>query len=138
MIFDIEVEVTNGFPDINKAENKITAIGFNDSLLDKYYCYVLDETGKLNDDFDDDVIVESFSNEYDLLHQFFIKYKEIQPTILTGWNVEFFDITYLYNRAQQIVGQTIANFLSPVGIVHWSEFVKRNSGSKCFRLFSII
>ena len=125
MIFDIEVEVTNGFPDINKAENKITAIGFNDSLLDKYYCYVLDETGKLNDDFDDDVIVESFSNEYDLLHQFFIKYKEIQPTILTGWNVEFFDITYLYNRAQQIVGQTIANFLSPVGIVHWSEFVKR-------------
>ena len=125
MIFDIEVEVTNGFPDINKAENKITAIGFNDSLLDKYYCYVLDETGKLNDDFDDDVIVESFSNEYDLLHQFFIKYKEIQPTILTGWNVEFFDITYLYNRAQQIVGLTIANFLSPVGIVHWSEFVKR-------------
>ena len=33
--------------------------------------------------------------------QFFIKYKEIQPTILTGWNVEFFDVTYLYNRAQQ-------------------------------------
>jgi DNA polymerase elongation subunit (family B) len=125
MIFDIEVEVTNGFPDVNKAENKITAIGFNDCLLDKYYCYVLDEHGKLNDDFDDDVIVESFSTEYDLLHQFFIKYKEIQPTILTGWNVEFFDITYLYNRAQQVVGQTIANFLSPVGIVQWSEFVKR-------------
>ena len=125
MIFDIEVEVTNGFPDVNKAENKITAIGFNDCLLDKYYCYVLDEDGKLNGDFDDDVIVVPFTNEYDLLHQFFIKYKEIQPTILTGWNVEFFDITYLYNRAQQIVGRTIANFLSPVGTVQWSEFVKR-------------
>ena len=61
MIFDIEVEVTDGFPDVNKAENKITAIGFNDCLLDKYYCYVLDEDGKLNDDFDDDVIVESFT-----------------------------------------------------------------------------
>jgi len=125
MIFDIEVEVTNGFPDIYKAENKITAIGFNDCFLDKYYCYVLDEAGKLNDDFDDDVIVKSFTTEYDLLYQFFIKYKEIQPTILTGWNVEFFDITYLYNRAQQIVGQEIANFLSPVGKVQWSEFIKR-------------
>ena len=102
MIFDIEVEVTNGFPDVNKAENKITAIGFNDCLLDKYYCYVLDEDGKLNGDFDDDVIVVPFTNEYDLLHQFFIKYKEIQPTILTGWNVEFFDITYLYNRAHKL------------------------------------
>ena len=125
MIFDIEVEVTNGFPDPSRAENKITAIGFNDCLLDKYFCYVLDEDSKLDAKFEDDVIVESFTNEYDLLNQFFMKYREIQPTILTGWNIEFFDVTYLYNRAQQVVGRDVANLLSPVGIVQWSEFIKK-------------
>ncbi len=125
MIFDIEVEVTDGFPDIDKAENKITSIAFNDALTDKYYCYVLDEDTRLKNNFDESVTVKTFSTEYDLLHKFFIKYKEIEPTILTGWNVEFFDITYLYNRAQQIVGQTVANFLSPIGIVQWNEYVKK-------------
>ena len=124
MIFDIELEVTDGFPDINKAENKITSIAFNDPLLDKYFCYVLDPQDKLKPNNSDDTIV-SFKDEYDLLNAFFKKYMEIQPTILTGWNVEFFDITYLYNRAQQIVGKNVADLLSPIGQVHWSDFVKR-------------
>ena len=129
MIFDIEVEVTDGFPDPKKAENKITSIGFNDPLLDKYFCYVLDPTDKLNlgesrTKEDGDTIV-SFYDEYDLLNAFFKKYMEIQPTILTGWNVEFFDVNYLYNRAQQVVGKEVANVLSPIGQVQWSDFSKR-------------
>jgi DNA polymerase elongation subunit (family B) len=124
MIFDIEVEVTDGFPNIRKAENKITSIAFNDSILDKYFCYVLDSSNKLKENNSDDIIV-SFKDEYDLLNAFFKKYMEIQPTILTGWNVEFFDIPYLYNRASQVVGQNIANLLSPINMVHWSDFSNR-------------
>ena len=129
MIFDIEVEVTDGFPDPKKAENKITSIGFNDPILEKYFCYVLDPTDKLNlgesrIKEDGDTIV-SFYDEYDLLNAFFKKYMEIQPTILTGWNVEFFDVNYLYNRAQQVVGKEVANVLSPIGQVQWSDFSKR-------------
>ena len=129
MIFDIEVEVTDGFPDPKKAENKITSIGFNDPILEKYFCYVLDPADKLNlgesrIKEDGDTIV-SFYDEYDLLNAFFKKYMEIQPTILTGWNVEFFDVNYLYNRAQQVVGKEVANVLSPIGQVQWSDFSKR-------------
>ena len=129
MIFDIEVEVTDGFPDPKKAENKITSIGFNDPILEKYFCYVLDPTDKLKlgesrTKEDGDTIV-SFYDEYDLLNAFFKKYMEIQPTILTGWNVEFFDVNYLYNRAQQVVGKEVANVLSPIGQVQWSDFSKR-------------
>ena len=47
---------------------------------------------------------------------------EIRPTILTGWNVEFFDIPYLYNRACNVVGQNVANVLSPILNVQWSDF----------------
>jgi len=39
MIFDIEVEVTDGFPNIRKAENKITSIAFNDPLTKKYFLF---------------------------------------------------------------------------------------------------
>jgi DNA polymerase elongation subunit (family B) len=124
MIFDIEVEVTDGFPNIRKAENTITSIGFNDPLLNKYFCYVLDPKDKLNGDNGEDTIV-SFKDEYDLLNAFFKKYMEIQPTILTGWNVEFFDVPYLYNRAQQVVGKNVADLLSPIGQVHWSDFQNR-------------
>ena len=124
MIFDIEVEITDGFPNIKRAQNTITSIAFNDPLLDKYFCYVLDSTNKLKENNGDDIIV-SFKDEYDLLNAFFKKYMEIQPTILTGWNVEFFDVPYLYNRASQIVGQNVANLLSPISQVHWSDFHKR-------------
>jgi len=129
MIFDIEVEVTDGFPDPQKAANKITSIGFNDPILEKYFCYVLDPTDKLKlgesrTKEDGDTIV-SFYDEYDLLNAFFKKYMEIQPTILTGWNVEFFDVNYLYNRAIQVVGREVANLLSPIGQVQWSDFSKR-------------
>ncbi len=129
MIFDIEVEVTDGFPDVAKAENKITSIAFNDPVLNKYFCYVLDPTDKLNLGKervreDGDTIV-SFYDEYDLLNAFYKKYMEIQPTILTGWNVEFFDVPYLYNRSQQVLGQDIANLLSPIAIVRWNSFKKR-------------
>ena len=41
MIFDIEVEVTDGFPEPAKAENTITSIAFNDPLTNEYFCYVL-------------------------------------------------------------------------------------------------
>ena len=124
MIFDIEVEVTDGFPNVQKAKNKIISIAFNDPLTEEYYCYVLDENGKINKNKSEDIVVP-FKDEYDLLNAFFKKYMEIQPTILTGWNVEFFDVSYLYNRASQVVGQTVANLLSPINIVQWSDFQNR-------------
>ena len=127
MIFDIEVEVTDGFPDVVKANNKITAIGFNDPRTDEYFCYVLDtndklKLGKTRTTLNGNEIVVSFEDEYDLLNSFFMKYLEIKPTILTGWNVEFFDIPYLYNRACQVVGKNVANILSPIQNIQWSDF----------------
>ena len=127
MIFDIEVEVTDGFPSIKKAENTITSIGFNDPVTDEYFCYVLDVNDKLNlgesrTTINGDETIVSFPDEYDLLNAFFRKYMEIRPTILTGWNVEFFDIPYLYNRACNVVGQNVANVLSPILNVQWSDF----------------
>ena len=79
MIFDIEVEVTDGFPDIAKADNRITSIAFNDPRTDEYFCYVLDETDKLEIEggcfeMAHNETVVSYKDEYDLLNAFFMHY----------------------------------------------------------------
>ncbi len=114
LIFDIEVEVKDGFPEPNKAENKITAIAIYDKVADSYHCYVLGDVPNTD-------VVESFQSEEELLQKFYQKYLEINPTILSGWNTDGFDIPYLYNRTQRVLGQQVANCLSPIGEVYWNE-----------------
>ena len=122
MVIDIEVEVTEGFPSVHKAPNKITSIAIHDSVTDQYFCFVLDEKSVLTNDFGDKVTVEGFKTEYELLQRFFAKYLEIRPTIITGWNSDKFDIPYLYNRAQQIVGKNVADCLSPIQSVYYNKY----------------
>ena len=114
LLFDIEVEVTDGFPDPGKAENKITAIALYDKAADKYHCYVLGDVPNTD-------VVESFKSEKELLQRFYQKYIEIQPTVLSGWNTDGFDIPYLYNRTKRTMGDEIANCLSPIGEVYYND-----------------
>jgi len=116
--FDIEVEVTDGFPDPNKADNKITAIALYDKTTDKYSCFVLGNVPNTD-------VVESFRSEEELLQRFYQKYLEINPTILSGWNIDGFDIPYLYNRTTKVLGHQFANSLSPIGEVFYSEHKRR-------------
>ena len=117
LYFDIEVEVTDGFPSPDTAPNKITSIAFYEDTMNQYYCYALDEDNRIESYKNEDVIVEIFKSEEELLQQFFTKYSEIQPTILSGWNTDTFDIPYLYHRAEKVLGQYVANTLSPINQV---------------------
>ena len=114
LFFDIEVEVTDGFPDWRKSESRITAIALYDKIVDKYHCFVLGNVPNTD-------VVESFKSEEELLQRFYQKYLEINPTILSGWNSDGFDIPYLYNRTKRVMGQQIANTLSPIGQVYYNE-----------------
>ena len=131
MVFDIEVEVTEGFPSPSKAENKITSIALWDSLTDEYYCYVLDPENKLEIESNDRVLkngnntIIGFLSEIEMLNAFLGKYCEIRPTIITGWNTDNFDIPYLYNRVLQLLGQEFAGLLSPIGVVKYSDYRQR-------------
>ena len=57
--------------------------------------------------------VVSCHDEHTLLSKFLYKYYEIQPTIITGWNIDFFDIPYLANRIKQVCGEDKMRELSP-------------------------
>ena len=77
-------------------------------MIEKYYCYTLDEQKTMQNYEKDDEIVELFTSEHDLLTKFYQKYAEISPDILSGWNSEFFDIPYLYNRSVNVLGREVA------------------------------
>ena len=120
--FDIECEVTDGFPEPLKAENKITSIALYDKISDDYFVFILADISKYQKG---NVYVEPFQSEEELLQRFYQKYLEINPTILSGWNIDGFDVPYLYNRTVRVLGYQFANSLSPIGQVYYNERQKR-------------
>lgn len=124
MTFDIEVEMNSGLPDTDKAENTMTSVAFHDSATNDYYVYVLSEGEEINKTIKG-ARVRSFRTEEDMLVAFLNAWEEISPTIITGWNIDFFDVTYLYNRLKRVLGTKQANRLSPIGKVHWNKYRKR-------------
>ena len=123
--FDIEVEVVDGFPDVEKAETAITSIAIYDEIMKKYICYTLDSKNTIQNYEDGDTLVELFKTENELLTRFYQKYSEIQPTILSGWNIDYFDIPYLYNRTVRVLGSEVAKMLSPIRHCYYNEYKKK-------------
>lgn len=121
---DIEVDIEDGFPNVDAGDKEITAIAIYDDLSKKYTAFILDKDGKLNDTITDGLEIYSIDNEESLISRFLTRMEEIQPSIITGWNVSAFDMPYLYNRISSIMGKTILQKLSPIDTVYINKFSK--------------
>jgi DNA polymerase elongation subunit (family B) len=126
---DIEVDIANGFPSTEEAQNEITSIAIYDQANDARYVWVLDKARVVQST----NVVESCSDEYELLQKFLYRYQLIQPTIITGWNIDFFDIPYLFNRMVRVLGENKARHMSPIKDVIWLKHRNRYriSGVAC-------
>jgi len=122
--FDIEVDSKNGFPEWRNAQNEITSIALYDKIIDSYFVFVVSSDKKHNSTHEK-TFVETFESEEEMLQRFYQKYIEINPTILSGWNIDGFDVPYLYSRTVKLFGYGFANSLSPIGIVQFNEHKKR-------------
>jgi DNA polymerase elongation subunit (family B) len=125
LTYDIEVEMDSGLPDVEKAENELTAIGLHDSAANQYYVLIMDKSGKMVEKKTDKAIVIPFTDERDMCKKYLDLYEYINPSIVTGWNIDYFDTPYLYNRIKRILGPKYANRLSPIGECFWSPYRKR-------------
>jgi len=128
LFFDIEVEVTDGFPEPSKAQNKVTSIAMYTKHDGKYRVYVL---GDGQDNVKDEVDIRFYSTESELLKEFLRYWIKVQPTMVTGWNTNGFDIPYLYNRLSKVLGEEFANALSPI------QIVKYNPNKKMYRIAGV-
>ena len=131
VFIDIECEIGGALTTdyIKSAPMKITSIALYDVTLKKYYCLVLDEKNQLNDIKEDNKEIISCPKEFDLLSKFLNIWLNCDPTIISGWNSEFFDIPYLYHRICRVLGEEKAKELSPLGIVTVKDFFNKSAQS---------
>jgi DNA polymerase elongation subunit (family B) len=139
MTFDIEVEMESGLPDTEKAENELTAIGLQDNITNQYWVLIMDKKGKMVERKTDKAIILPFRDERDMCMKFLELYEGIAPDILTGWNIDNFDIPYLFNRMKRILGESQAKRLSPIGQAFYSPYRQRwfFAGVSCLDYLSL-
>lgn len=107
---DIECGSEGGFPNIKLADQPLTAITISDGT--KYWTLSYFD-GFMNNDPDVEYI--QCKNERELIFKFLDIYREIDPDVITGWNVEGFDLPYLHTRITNLIDKETADKLSPWG-----------------------
>jgi len=112
---DIEVAADQGFPNIQTADKEITAI-----TMKKDETYVVLGCGdfdvsKLDPAIQPNVKYLKCKDEAELLLKFLDVWrsKAFAPDLVTGWNIETFDIPYIVNRIKRVLGESWAKKLSP-------------------------
>lgn len=108
---DIEVAADEGFPSIDEADKPVTAITM--SFRKKFYVFGCGDYNVKQDN----VTYVKCETESHLLMKFLDAWRAIDPDVITGWNVEFFDVPYIINRITRIIDKEFAQKLSPWGIL---------------------
>ena len=124
---DIEIEIGGALTPsyIKSAPMPLTSIALIDVTTKTKICFVVDKTNQIKEINTGDKIIIPCGSERELIKRFIDKFSELDPTILVGWNSEYFDIPYLYYRMKSIVGNEV-NRLSPLGIINEREFNGEN------------
>jgi DNA polymerase elongation subunit (family B) len=122
---DIECEIAGALTQdsVRAPAGKLTAIALYDISTKTYYCYILDENKTMVSSESEGKYVIPCFTEKELMYKFLDKWEELDPTIISGWNSEFFDIPYLYHRIANVLGQSEAVRLSPLKRVDENDFM---------------
>ena len=88
---------------------------------------------------DNMVVYRRFEREDDLLINFITHWSSQQysPDVVTGWNTRFFDIPYLVNRINRMLGEAYVKRLSPWGMIDRQEITKMGRTQTAYELKGI-
>tara|TARA_Y100000994_G_scaffold101277_1_gene83379 strand:- start:1573 stop:4062 length:2490 start_codon:yes stop_codon:yes gene_type:complete len=114
---DIETAAENGFPDIDTADQEILAISIKDSYTGRIIVF----GARSFDNKDSDVDYMHFRSEESMLNAFLEYWNENCPDVITGWNVQLFDIPYIARRIDRILGEKFTKSLSPWKLISSRE-----------------
>jgi DNA polymerase elongation subunit (family B) len=118
---DIETAAENGFPNIETADQEILAISIKDSYTGRIIVF----GARPFDNKDPMVDYMHFSSEETMLQAFLYHWNENCPDVITGWNVQLFDIPYIARRIDRILGESYTKTLSPWKLISCREiFIK--------------
>jgi DNA polymerase elongation subunit (family B) len=126
---DIETQSDDGFPDIATANKEVTAITISRRGGEKIVFGLFSYKPK-----SEKITFIQCDDEYDLLEKFLHIWQSGRwmPDVVTGWNIEFFDIPYLVNRITNILGTNEAKKLSPWKILEERTVEVRGKENQVF------
>jgi DNA polymerase elongation subunit (family B) len=113
--FDIETVSDDGFPNIAEANKAILSVAFR-LTGDKSIVIATPGSGKYEPGPGIDFI--ECKDEVALLYKFIDIWVAFDPDIVTGWNIELFDIPYICNRIESRLSKDALKRLSPWGLVN--------------------
>ncbi len=137
---DIEVASDDGFPEPEKADHKVISIAMKSNIGGTYYVWGLGDYDTEQSYMKDHMVVyRKFDREDDLLINFITHWSSQQysPDVVTGWNTRFFDIPYLVNRINRMLGESYVKRLSPWGMVDRQEITKMGRTQTAYELKGI-
>jgi DNA polymerase elongation subunit (family B) len=115
-VANIDIEVGEpdggGFPEPDKADGALTAITIK--INGNYVTFGCGDYVNRRSD----LSYTKCYDEFDLIRKFLGWWQSEYPDIITGWNVQNFDIPYLVNRIAKLLGETEARKLSPWGVIN--------------------
>jgi DNA polymerase elongation subunit (family B) len=113
---DIEVETEYGFPDPENAAEEVLLITIQDYNTKKIITWGQTKHGEFKND-DLKTEFRRCNDEFHLLSSFLDWWANDTPDVVTGWNLEYYDIPYLCNRISRILGGKMMKALSPWKLV---------------------
>ena len=128
LTIDIEVASENGFPDPKNCDEEILLITIQDYTTKQIITW---GTKPFNCK-QDNVQYNLCDSEYHLLNCFISYWENNTPEVITGWNIQFYDVPYICGRLNRILGEKRMKRFSPWGLVTQGEIFVNNRQQICF------
>lgn len=148
--FDIEASMSEGAPydNIEDPKNKITTITLYNNKDNKFHVFSYKDFDEINNTLNSlnynvntkrsiinrfkniykNVIKHCYKNEKEMLKNFIKHVRKSKFDIISGWNCQYFDIPYIYNRCLRLLGEEETNKLS---IYNKIEYFKIRDNPVC-------
>ena len=114
---DIEVASENGFPDVESCSEEILSITLQDYATKKIVSWGVKPFTHNRSD----LIYHYCESEFALLNTFIQYWMDNTPEIVTGWNLQLYDIPYICKRLNRVLGEKLMKRMSLWGLVSEGE-----------------
>ncbi len=114
---DIEVASEQGFPDVESCSEEILAITIQDYTTKKIITWGVKPFNNTRSD----VTYHYCPSEYELLSNFINYWMVDVPDVITGWNIQLYDVPYICKRLNRVLGEKLMKRFSNWGLVTEGE-----------------
>lgn len=129
---DIETDSEGGYGDVDTANREVISVAIY--LRGKYYILGLKDYIPT----ESNIRYVKCKDEKDLLIKLVQLWQALAFDIITGWNIEQYDIPYLVNRITRVLGKDFARKLSPWNILKKRLIPTPRGDVNAYDLFGIV